>query len=109
MDPVPHTDGLFTFDLLLKRHTSWAQTRWGCREEFQIVRNKDWNQLFYPVESDNFLGFEVTHKVAGPDGDGTDLKWVITGALKEVYRIEFQRSVTDDDDTKSVRWYKVAG
>jgi len=69
---------------------------------FQIIRDKDWDQTFYPSVAD--AGAEAT--MLGPDPfGGLDKCWRITGEAGEVFRVEFHRTVSaEGEDSKSVAW-----
>jgi len=77
----------------------------GYGEEFQIVRNSDWSQVFYP----NMPGASETDavEVLGPDDMGHDLNWYIKGTPGQVFRVEFQRMVDGAKDEKKVSWREV--
>lgn len=64
---------------------------------FQVVRNKDWDQAFYPEAE--------TQNLRGPDGYGVAKGWCLPGKAGDVFRIHFQRSLpSSGEDKKSVSW-----
>merc|ERR1719210_3058808 len=95
------TPGLFNIDVKLSGHVSFA-----IRYDFRILRNKDWQQVFYPTEYDSSIGKDA-NAVGGPDDNGKELYWNLSGKPGDVFRIEFQREVTSTSDTKKVSWRKV--
>ena len=62
--------------------------------EFNVVRNKDWSQVFYPGAGET---------VVGPDSyfDVNDM-WCLAGAPNETFRIEFKRII--DEALTEVTW-----
>jgi len=91
MQPVPDTQGLFAAEVML--------LSWGV-STFQIFRNRDWEQAFYPDVplADQGSG------VIGPD-EQIGHAWAIDGGIPgQVYRIEFQRSEEDGAEQKQVQW-----
>jgi len=89
MDAVASTPGLFTFEVKLPAG--------GC--QFQVHRNEDWTQAFFPAAADAGPGGPVL----GPN-DAEDACWSITGQKGEVFRVEFQRSVDEHSDATKVSW-----
>lgn len=66
---------------------------------FQIIRNMDVSQVFHPSPRN-------LEEVAGPDM-GSDLSWLLavgdkTEGSKNVFKVEFTRTVTFDADTASI-------
>merc|ERR1719284_702067 len=51
--------------------------------EFQIARNRDWNQVFYP--SFARASFEWPSEVLGPDGRGHGHNWILDGEAGDVF------------------------
>jgi len=98
MTSDPFTPGLFTIDIKLTN---------AHRADFQIVRNEDWQQCFYP----NYPGAstEDPATVLGPDdmGPGLGLFWSVHGKLGDNFRVEFQRIVELDSETKKVSWKRL--
>jgi hypothetical protein len=78
----------------------------GCT--FQIIRDKDYDQSFYP----KYPALSSTKSscedrdIAGPDGEGLGKKWVLPNKIGDVYEIKFARTVKDDgeDTKKSLTW-----
>jgi len=73
--------------------------------EFTIVRNKDWNQMIYPLQPTSVGDGNVD--VRGPDDLGEGHHWHITGERGSHVRVEFQRTVDDDSDIMKVTWRKL--
>lgn len=92
--------GTYTLDVTLPGH---RYSRF-VNGEFQIVRNKDWAQTFYPADSLSAAG--KSDRVAGPD-EGSGLNWALNGDPGSVWRIEFQRSSVGEEDLKKVTWRKL--
>jgi polyketide synthase-associated protein len=69
--------------------------------EFQIVRNQDWNQVFWPADAH-------TDEVAGPDSSASaPWNWHLRGRPGDSFRIEFERIYVNGVDTKQVSWSKL--
>uniref|UniRef100_A0A7S1RUY7 Ketosynthase family 3 (KS3) domain-containing protein n=1 Tax=Alexandrium catenella TaxID=2925 RepID=A0A7S1RUY7_ALECA len=86
----PQVKGLYYAEVTL---------RWGDGE-FQIVRNKDFQQVLYPSAARAPSGSDVL----GPDEGGEGLHWRVRGCPGESFRIELQRSLAGGEDAKSVSW-----
>mmetsp|Transcript_22709 Transcript_22709/g.48197 ORF Transcript_22709/g.48197 Transcript_22709/m.48197 type:complete len:1074 (+) Transcript_22709:101-3322(+) len=87
---------------------------WGA--EFQILRNADWLQAFYPKASPQGQSsssapssLDVRPEVSGPDDLGYGQNFQIDGRRGMKYRIEFKREVQGEKDTKSVAWHLIQG
>mmetsp|Transcript_44708 Transcript_44708/g.83384 ORF Transcript_44708/g.83384 Transcript_44708/m.83384 type:complete len:1060 (-) Transcript_44708:36-3215(-) len=91
MHPEPEKPGVFSLDVCLL-------VRGG---RFQIVRNKDLEQVFYPAAGDE------AGPVEGPSEGAYTPEWNLRGKPGEVFRIEFSRQFEDGADTKEVSWEKV--
>mmetsp|Transcript_165015 Transcript_165015/g.529747 ORF Transcript_165015/g.529747 Transcript_165015/m.529747 type:complete len:1169 (+) Transcript_165015:86-3592(+) len=88
MMPVLGPLGVFEIELEL----------YGWGEEFQVVRNKDWQQTIYSVDGE----------VYGPDDGGQGLNWHISGRPGDVVRVEFRRARrVGSGDVLSVSWHCV--
>eukprot|EP00435_Cladocopium_sp_Y103_P037946 s673_g10.t1 len=69
----------------------------SSEDVFQVVRNKDWDQAFYPEAE--------TQNLRGPDGYGVAKGWCLPGKAGDVFRIHFHRSLpSSGEDKKSVSW-----
>mmetsp|Transcript_40600 Transcript_40600/g.130623 ORF Transcript_40600/g.130623 Transcript_40600/m.130623 type:complete len:1023 (+) Transcript_40600:67-3135(+) len=88
------TPGLHSLEVTLTRSAM----------HFQIVRNKDWSQTFFPVEA--MAGSDAA--IHGPDDRHDSLSWQIDGKLGDTFKIEFQRSFEGGSDVKRVSWRKVS-
>lgn len=66
---------------------------------FHIVRDKDWDQMFYPSISKSCT--DEDRAIRGPDGYGLGKSWRLDGKVGDVFRITFHRSV--EADTGDIR------
>lgn len=73
--------------------------------EFQVVRNKDFGQAFYPTIPRDKVGGDVL----GPDDDGHGQNWYLDAVAGDVVRIDFQRVIDPKagTDTKKLAWQKL--
>eukprot|EP00443_Scrippsiella_acuminata_P000781 CAMPEP_0115203272 /NCGR_PEP_ID=MMETSP0270-20121206/18561_1 /TAXON_ID=71861 /ORGANISM="Scrippsiella trochoidea, Strain CCMP3099" /LENGTH=1041 /DNA_ID=CAMNT_0002616721 /DNA_START=40 /DNA_END=3161 /DNA_ORIENTATION=+ len=96
MEKDDASPGLWYFDVWCRAHS----------EEFQILRNADWNQVFYP----NTPGAngEDGVEILGPDGWGHCMNWYIQGQPGQIFRVEFQRTVEGTTDERKVVWRRLA-
>jgi len=97
MERVAATPGLFSLDVTLPGSRFSRQVR----GEFQIVRNRDMQQVFFPA--DVIAASGKSDGTAGPE-EGADLTWHLDGEPGSVFRIEFQRIVKGEDDDKKLSW-----
>lgn len=65
---------------------------------FQIYRDRDFDQGFYPDDAGEILG---------PDGCGHGLHWKLQGEVGDVFQITFERQVHRKEDKKSISWQHV--
>jgi len=72
--------------------------------EFQIVRNRDWHQVFYPHEELSSCGDPKS--VGGPDDESDGRTWFLDGKPGDVFRIELRRSNEQGFDVRQVFWEK---
>jgi hypothetical protein len=86
-------DGTFQADINLTRHDG----------EFQIVRDMDWAQVFFPAAH---RGSGKAY-ILGPRDGGHGLNWLIQGFAGESYRITFERRVSESADAKKISWEKI--
>jgi len=70
--------------------------------EFQIVRNRDWDQVLYPFEE--WAGCQDPSAVGGPDDESYGRTWFLDGRAGDRFRIELQRSRPGGRDEKQVSW-----
>lgn len=68
--------------------------------DFQIVRNRDWHQVFHPETGEE--------GVEGPDAGTEGACWRIHGRLREGMRIEFRRSWKEGREERSLCWKRAA-
>jgi len=87
---------IFAFEMRLPPYCS------NC--EFIILRNRDWEQVFYPAAgqptSNNWDGEDV----AGPDTGLGANTWRLEGRSGDKFRIEFLRSVGNGLDARRISW-----
>merc|ERR1712032_467503 len=74
----------------------------GNEGEFQIVRNRDYGQTFFP--SFATADGASTEKAAGPDNTDPQCVWILKGPRAAVWNVRFQRTVKDGESTASVTW-----
>merc|ERR1712032_454256 len=94
MLPDPSMSGFYFKDITLQHSAS----------EFQIVRNRDWRQALYPGRPRTS---DIASAVHGPDDLGEGLHWLLHGRTGDAYRIELQRVVTGELDTRKVVWWRL--
>jgi len=70
--------------------------------EFQIVRNRDFSQVFHPAAA-HVIGSDA-QTVVGPDDEGYGLHWHFDGHRGDVYHVEFQRTTNLGRESRSVTW-----
>jgi hypothetical protein len=91
MQPVEGSPGSFYLDVRLDEEGG----------EFQIVRNQDWNQVFWPSEFNDTSG-------PGPYVDRLNgWNWNLDGKPGDKFRIEFTRAYAFGVDTTSTSWRKL--
>merc|ERR1712232_627 len=66
---------------------------------FQIIRNRDWEQTFYPADPHGHAYAEIL----GPD-EQVGNAWVVEANKGDVFRIEFSRVKSEGSDVKKVSW-----
>jgi len=69
------------------------------KSNFQIFRDRDWDQGFYPGTE---AGADA--EILGPDGLGQGKNWQMAGKVGDVFRVEFQRRVRREEDRRAIRW-----
>eukprot|EP00933_Yihiella_yeosuensis_P033938 TRINITY_DN27528_c0_g1_i1.p1 TRINITY_DN27528_c0_g1~~TRINITY_DN27528_c0_g1_i1.p1 ORF type:complete len:1048 (-),score=162.23 TRINITY_DN27528_c0_g1_i1:128-2983(-) len=77
--------------------------------EFRIIRNKDFDQVFYPPES-HFSSLEEGRSsldIAGPIASRQSLGWRISSQHGNIIRIEFRRIWIEGKETRQISWNKV--
>lgn len=83
-------DGKYSLEAKLTKSTG----------EFQIVRDMDCFQVFYPATPQGKGHGE--EYIVGPKGGGHGFNWLISGSEGETYTITFERK----SDVKQVTWAK---
>lgn len=76
--------------------------------EFQIFRNKDWDQCIYPASTGPSQETGDDNEVCGPDNSGSGRTWSIKGKFGDSFKIEFQRTFEKGADTIRVSWRKTS-
>lgn len=73
--------------------------------DFQILRDRDWNQVLYPADS--FTG--CAGDAAGPETEWEvrGRVWTLKGQPGDAFRIEFQRPQEEGTDRKRLSWSKL--
>merc|ERR1712241_1128463 len=76
--------------------------------KFQIVRNRDWHQCFYPssIKFSRGDGAE-SPEVSGPDDLSYGRSWCIDGVPGDIFRIDFRRTIGHESDVRTISWQKV--
>mmetsp|Transcript_81928 Transcript_81928/g.227150 ORF Transcript_81928/g.227150 Transcript_81928/m.227150 type:complete len:565 (+) Transcript_81928:108-1802(+) len=69
--------------------------------EFQIIRNRDWSQVFHPPSKQ--AGLNVT-SVLGPDKKCHGLNWLIGSKAGAVMEIEFQHAPDHKVGLSKIHW-----
>lgn len=90
MEASEEEEGLYCAKVQLLRENS----------RFQIYRDADWEQAFYPSVPDGGADAEVL----GPDGLGHGKNWRLTGQVGDYFRIELRRRIVEGQDCRSIRW-----
>jgi len=72
--------------------------------EFVILRNRDWEQVFYPAAGQPTSNNWDAEDVAGPDTGLGANTWCLEGRSGDKFRIEFFRSVGNSLDTRRISW-----
>jgi len=80
---------------------------WSSRCDFQIIRNKDWNQTFHPAYGTIASPEWNEAEVWGPDEDGPGATWCIKGGGGEHFKIELQRSLENGQDLRRICWHRL--
>jgi len=97
MDTDEATPGMFHADVRMLRNS----------EEFQIVRNRDWNQVFYPSFGSKDMTDGSPNQVLGPDFvPGGGWNWEINGRPGDICRVEFRRLREAGFDQRTVSWHR---
>jgi len=80
-----------------------------CKEagfDFQIVRNKDWDQRFCPPHSSirqkSWHEFEADGPYLADGGHGRN--WCVSAKIGDTVRVEFQRSIENGQDIRQISW-----
>jgi len=104
MDADASVPGLFVANVKLSLKTTQTAATLVAKRggEFQIVREKDWDQSFYPAIANAPSDVEVF----GPDDEGYGYNWLLNGKNGDEYRIEFQRTFEGDKEVRKVSWMK---
>jgi len=90
MEPDGSEPGLYTAEIQLLKE----------RSNFQILRNGDWEQGFYPAATSSEPGAEIL----GPDECGQGKNWQIHGRLGDFFRVQFRRKIVNGQDVRAISW-----
>mmetsp|Transcript_47748 Transcript_47748/g.147578 ORF Transcript_47748/g.147578 Transcript_47748/m.147578 type:complete len:1039 (-) Transcript_47748:168-3284(-) len=85
----PSTPGTYTIEAVLYHGVG----------SFQIIRNEDWAETFYPNPSPG-----AEDAVLGPDDMGGDLSWTVEGKPGDRFNIQFQRTFDGHKEMRKVSW-----
>lgn len=99
-----HSDWFFEdmdSDSQLGVHTKLIKLK-STKSKFQIYRNRDWEQGFYPAVVDAGMSPEIL----GPDDCGYGMHWMIEGQVGDKFRVEFHRSNQEGKDNRRITWNK---
>jgi len=98
MHSDPSTPGLFTGEIRLPLAGS---------ADFQIIRDMDWGQQFYP--NPEAASLDDPDSVLGPDDLGYEFSWWrVEGRPGDKFSVHFQRSyATDGSEFRRVSWQLV--
>jgi len=85
-------------------HTAVVTLPRGAEDgEFQIVRDRDWAQAFFPSEPQADVP-QDGERVLGPDDGAHGYAWRLKGRMGASFHIEFQRSFEGGEDLRQVSW-----
>mmetsp|Transcript_30893 Transcript_30893/g.88871 ORF Transcript_30893/g.88871 Transcript_30893/m.88871 type:complete len:1295 (+) Transcript_30893:66-3950(+) len=70
------------------------------KSHFQVYRDGDWDQGFHP----SIAGGSSSSEIRGPDALGHGINWQISGAVGDLFKVEFRRRRVGGADERSVRW-----
>ncbi|CAE7494448.1 unnamed protein product, partial [Symbiodinium necroappetens] len=91
--------GVFTAEVRILKETS----------NFQIYRDRDFEQGFYPAPEATGGGSD--QEIQGPDELGQGLNWVVKGKAQsqvgDVFKITFLRQVRRSQDKRSISWERL--
>jgi len=72
---------------------------------FQIYRDRDFEQGFYPAPEATAGGSD--QEIQGPDELGQGSNWVVKGKVGDVFKITFRRQVRRGQDKRSISWERL--
>lgn len=73
--------------------------------EFMIVRNKDWEQAFYPAAGMRMSSTQLdADDILGPQSASGELVWRLGGRSTDEFEIQFQRTFEQGKDLKRISW-----
>jgi len=96
MQSDPSTPGLFTIQIQVPGHSGG---------DFQIVRDMDWGQVFYPNPEADVDGPDA---ILGPDAWREDLAWHIEGGPGDAFNVQFRRTRERGKESRSLTWHRRA-
>mmetsp|Transcript_27020 Transcript_27020/g.71369 ORF Transcript_27020/g.71369 Transcript_27020/m.71369 type:complete len:548 (-) Transcript_27020:145-1788(-) len=95
MQPDASTPGLHTAEVRLLNRKG---------DSLQVIRNRDWQQVFCPGTPYAELG---GGDVLGPYGADRNCVWWLNGEVGDVLKVEFSRQTENDRDRRTISWSKV--
>eukprot|EP00930_Biecheleria_cincta_P001004 TRINITY_DN10217_c1_g2_i1.p1 TRINITY_DN10217_c1_g2~~TRINITY_DN10217_c1_g2_i1.p1 ORF type:complete len:1354 (-),score=214.96 TRINITY_DN10217_c1_g2_i1:54-4115(-) len=72
------------------------------RSNFQVYRDADFEQGFYPVDDDAAAGCTESDQIIGPDGLGHGRNFSIEGKVGDIFEVEFTRIVRKEQEKRSL-------
>mmetsp|Transcript_130196 Transcript_130196/g.417852 ORF Transcript_130196/g.417852 Transcript_130196/m.417852 type:complete len:1033 (-) Transcript_130196:55-3153(-) len=93
LEPDTAEEGLFSAVVQLSR----------AEGAFQILRNRDWSQVFHPSDFS-----QDPENLVGPDDGGYGLDWFLGGEEGDFFRLEFRRQLHDGVDRCRIAWERLA-
>ncbi|CAE8591852.1 unnamed protein product [Polarella glacialis] len=117
---APATQPINSVYYVMGSPTSWAFEQMSCAGpgiyiavlrlttaacDFQIARNKDWEQVLHP--SFPRAKLEDANPVLGPSGDGQGRYWRIDGQSDDLFRIELRHLVLCGKGVHEISWRRV--
>jgi len=73
--------------------------------EFQIIRDKDWNQVIYPATPKCRADSDAPAQ--GPSSDGHGLNWFLNGSPRDIFRIRLACTMAAGKFVRNVSWEKI--
>lgn len=74
------------------------------KTNFQIYRDADFDQGFYPVDDEAEAGCTESDQIVGPNGLGHGRNFSIEGKVGDIYQVEFTRIVRKEQEKRSMSY-----